>query len=82
MREFSEQRGGTLQEVFCNCCGKKLNVTNGILTEGCISVEAPFGYFSRRDGQVHKFDLCEDCYDKWTAAFRIPVEIKEKTELL
>ncbi|MBO5093466.1 MAG: hypothetical protein J6C33_03795 [Lachnospiraceae bacterium] len=82
MRKFSEQGGGELREAYCNCCGRKLNVRNGILEEGCVGIETPFGYFSRRDGQVHRFDLCEDCYDKWTAAFRIPVEIEEKTELL
>lgn len=82
MREFSGQDSRTLAKVFCNCCGKELSVRNGIIEEGCISTEVQFGFFSRRDGLVHRFDLCEDCYDRLTAEFRIPIEVEEKTELL
>ena len=59
-----------------------LSVKNGILEEECIRAETPFGFFSRKDGQIHRFDLCEDCYDRLTKAFRIPIEIEERTEVL
>ena len=39
-------------------------------------------YFSEKDGQVHHFDLCEDCYDEWISGFRLPVETEEQIELL
>lgn len=82
MRKFSEQESRKLTEVRCNCCGRKITVTNGIVREGCIRVEAPFGFFSQKDGQTHCFDLCEACYDKITADFQIPAEIREETEFL
>ncbi len=82
MRKFSERESGRLTEVRCNCCGRALSVKNGILEEECIRAETPFGFFSRKDGQIHRFDLCEDCYDRLTKAFRIPIEIEERTEVL
>ena len=39
-------------------------------------------YHDKKDGQVHRFELCEACYDKIIAGFQIPVEIEEETELL
>ena len=43
---------------------------------------ADFGYFSKKDGLRHTWDLCEDCYDKLTQTFLIPIEETEKNELL
>lgn len=80
MRKYSETN--TLLEASCNCCKKKLEVQNGIITEGVFSVEYAFGYFSSKDEEIHKFDLCETCYDKWIKTFVIPVEIADNTELL
>ena len=80
MRKYSEINH--LEHATCNCCKKVLNVQNGIITEGVFSVEYAFGYFSRKDEEIHKFDLCEMCYDKWIKTFGIPVEIADNTELL
>ncbi len=82
MRKFSKQGSRELTEVRCNCCGRRLTVEHGIIKEGCAAVELPFGFFSDKGGQVHDFDLCEDCYDIIISGFEIPVEIKEKTEFL
>ena len=54
----------------------------GYLREGCYEGQQIFGYFSRKDGLRHKFDLCEECYDKWIGGFIIPVEEEEISELL
>lgn len=82
MRKFSGEGSRCLTEVLCNCCGRKIRIKNGIPEEECIRMEIPFGYFSKKDGQTQRFDLCEDCYDNMTANFRIPVEIEEATELI
>lgn len=82
MRKYLEEKGTEPVGVICNGCGKELLVENGIVKEGCFHVDAVFGYFSKKDGQIHSFDLCEDCYDKMTAQFTIPVEEKEAKELL
>lgn len=80
MRRYGEKK--ELTEVICNCCRKNLEVKNGIVVEGVFGVQYAFGYFSNKDKDVHKFDLCEKCYDEWIKTFQIPVEIADNTELL
>ena len=82
MRKYQDVQDKKLIQVVCNKCGKILKVEGGCLKEGCVSVTAPFGYFSHKDGTVHHLDLCENCYEEMIAQFAIPVEEDEKTELL
>ena len=70
------------EKVVCNQCKKELKNQNGVLKEGCLSVDQVFGYFSRKDGIRHRFDLCEDCYDKLVQSFVLPVEETPENELL
>ena len=80
MRKYDEKH--TLLEATCNCCKKSLKIQNGIITEGVFSVEYAFGYFSAKDEEIHKFDLCEACYDEWIKGFQIAPDIVNNTELL
>ena len=73
---------GQLKRMICNACGKKLAVEQGIVLEGVINVDHTGYYFSENDGQTDHFDLCEECYDQMTAAFKIAVETEEQTEYL
>ena len=82
MRIYMDDNKKELISVICNRCKKELKVEKGILTEGCFCAEPRFGYFSKKDGIKHYFDLCEECYDKMTAGFAIPVEAEEVNELL
>lgn len=41
-----------------------------------LSVEKRWGYFSEKDNEVHRFDLCESCYDEIVGTFQIPIEIE------
>lgn len=82
MRKYLDKKEKELCSVICNGCGKELLVEKGMLKEGCFQVNTVFGYFSKKDGQIHSFDLCEECYDDMTSKFRIPVEQKEAMELL
>lgn len=34
-----------------------------------------WSYGSPKDGETHKFDLCEPCYDDLVKSFKIPVSI-------
>ena len=69
-----------LLELKCNKCGKNIIVKNGIVQEGVFSIDYNWGYFSRRDGEIDSFDLCEECYNKITKEYVIPVEITENNE--
>ena len=77
-----KEENGKLTQVRCNGCGRELKLEKEIIREGYFSADVRFGYFSRKDGTRHKFDLCEDCYDKWIQTFTIPVEEVPETEFL
>lgn len=70
------------KNVICNKCGRELAGSPELLKEGVCSVEVNWGYFSRKDGENHQFNLCEDCYDELVKSFRIPIRIRERTELV
>lgn len=73
---------GKLKQVRCNGCGRELKAEKEIIREGYFTADVRFGYFSRKDGTRHTFDLCEDCYDRWIDTFAIPVEELPETEFL
>ena len=80
MRKYNRNTN-ELETAVCNCCGKQLLIEKGILKEGICSVDVTWGYFSRKDTSIHHFDLCEDCYDRMTGQFVIPVIEEEETEV-
>lgn len=82
MRVYLDEKEIELVAVICNRCKKELLVENGILKEECIHVEHDFGFFGGKDGESHKFDLCESCYEEWINDFAIPIETWERGELL
>lgn len=79
MRKYAEN--GQLEKVWCNMCGKKMVVKEGILREGAARFDLAWDYFSEKDGEVHHFDLCEACYDELTEQFHFPADVEEQTEL-
>lgn len=76
MRQYKMQETKETEKIICNKCGKEIVVKNGVAEADALSVEKRWGYFSNKDNEVHVFDLCEECYDKWIATFLIPVEEK------
>lgn len=76
MRQYKIQETKEVEKMICNKCGKEVLVKNGVPQADMLSVEKRWGYFSEKDNEVHEFDLCEECYDKWIQTFLIPVEQK------
>lgn len=81
MKRAVNNKSGDMQ-IYCNSCGKKLKVENGILKEDAFEATKEWGYFSNWDTQIHHFNLCEECYRKITSNFQIPVEVRKKLEVL
>lgn len=79
---MKKYENGKLIKVVCNQCGREIKIENGCLKKEILSVETTWGYFSDKDGENHRFDLCEECYDLLVGGFRIPAEISQRTELL
>lgn len=71
-----------LSQVVCNACGKKIPVKNEVMKEDVLHVEKQWGYFSGQDGEIQKFDICEECYKKIAEQFLIPVEKEDAKELI
>ncbi len=82
MREYKNKETRILDRIICNGCGKIIAVKRGIPMEGVFSACQVWEYMSDKDGETDRFDLCEECYDKITEQFRIPVARTEQTELL
>jgi len=76
MRQYKMQEKKEVDKIICNKCGKEILVENGVAEADVLSVQKRWGYFSNKDNEVHEFDLCEECYDKWVASFAIPIEQK------
>ncbi len=68
--------------IYCNSCGKELKCENGILKEDAFEATKEWGYFSDWDTQIHRFNLCEKCYKEIISKFQIPVEVREKLEVM
>lgn len=73
MRQYHAELKETkeMSRIICNKCGKEIPVVGGVPAEDTLEVEKRWGYFSRKDNQVDRFDLCEDCYDELVKSFRI-----------
>lgn len=69
-------------EVYCNACGRKLKMKNGLLLEDAFEVRKDWGYFSGKDLESHRFTLCEACYDEIIQKFKIPITKKQTREAL
>lgn len=73
MRQYNTELKETkeMSRIICNKCGKEIPVIGGVPSEDTLEVEKRWGYFSKKDNQVDRFDLCEDCYDELVESFRI-----------
>ena len=68
-------------KLICNGCGRNLKVENGFLREDVFEGKKQWGYFSRRDKEIHSFLLCEACYEKMIQEFKVAPVVTEATEL-
>ena len=68
--------------IVCNSCGKAVEIKDGLLKEEFCEIIKEWGYFSKKDMEVHKFNLCEECYDKIVEGFEVPIVIEDKSEAL
>ncbi|MEG1140767.1 MAG: ribosomal protein S18-alanine N-acetyltransferase [Lachnospiraceae bacterium] len=70
------------EKIRCQCCGKMARFENGLMKDDFLHIEKEWGYFSKKDGTHHEFNVCEECYDKWVAEFVQSPENEESLELL
>jgi len=80
MRRYKSN--GDLNSVVCNYCGKKMIVEEGILREGVMTINHTWDFFSEKDGEIHHWDLCEECYDSVINQFVIDIDVEEQVEFV
>lgn len=76
MRQYKEQvkEVKEIEKIICNKCGREIQVLGGVPQEDVLEVTKRWGYFSDKDNQVDRFDLCERCYDELVRSFKIQIE--------
>ncbi|MGN0299112.1 MAG: hypothetical protein ACI4C1_08045 [Lachnospiraceae bacterium] len=79
MKLYNEKK--ELMRIVCNCCGAEYNASHNFVKADFLSVRKTWGYFSSKDGLTQEFDLCEDCFEKITQSWKIPVQEWEETEI-
>lgn len=82
MRKYEQNGSNNVTEAMCNMCGRSIKIQNGMITDGVLSIDYKWGYFSDFDGQTHSFDICQDCYKKLEKKLIIPIEKTDTNELL
>ena len=80
MRVYDEKR--KLKKIICNSCGCEAEASNEIVKKDFLSVRKDWGYFSERDGETDRWDLCETCYQRIVSEFKIKVQVSDTTELM
>lgn len=80
MRIFDKEH--KLIKIVCNQCGQSEDVAGGLLKKDFFCAKKEWGYFSCKDMEQHRFDLCEQCYDRLVGGFKVPVEAERKSEVL
>lgn len=63
------------ENIFCNKCGVQI-------AGDCLRVNKEWGYFSNKDTEIHKFALCEKCYDEMVTTFVTPPIQELKKEVM
>ena len=68
--------------MICNACGREIIIKNNLLNEDVFEAVKEWGFFSKKDLEIHKFNLCEKCYNRITGEFAVPVSVQYKNEVL
>jgi len=64
----------TVADIVCNKCGNSMFDAGFVV--GC-NISTTFTYGSNKDGTMHYFHICDDCYDEFTNTFVHKPEYKE-----
>lgn len=59
-----------VERVICNCCGQDIKKDRFGQLEDYVTIKKNWGYNSAFDGQVHDYDICNECYRDWINKFK------------
>lgn len=65
MKKYKKVLKNEISDVICDVCSRSCLKSPGVpYSSEFASLNAEWGYWSRKDGQNASLDLCEDCFDK------------------
>ena len=70
MRKYEEKKENQVVEVYCNCCGKKLNVKDGVIMEGSACDGFLGIFFQRKMGNIITLTCVKVAMTNGLQAFR------------
>ena len=62
MKTYKEKTVKVLDQIMCDACGK--NCTDDYGNHENATLEAAWGYTSKRDGERFDIHLCNNCFDE------------------
>lgn len=72
----------SMRQIYCNRCGKEIEIKNEIAQEDYIFIRKEWGYFSKKDGKTQEFLMCENCIKKLEEDFVIPSRWEDTIEMV
>lgn len=80
MRNYKKIQTEKIQsQRLCAINVKEITIKMEYRRKRCLQLKK-MGIFSHKDGELHRFDICEECYDTWIASFQIPVYGEQELE--
>lgn len=69
--EMQMRETEVISSVYCNVCGKEIRADDRGYYPDFVHIDKTWNYFSNKDGEVQKIDICEECWDRFTASFKL-----------
>lgn len=54
----------TVDQIYCDCCGKDCTITEPVDEHEYAEISATWGYFSDQDGKHFDIQICETCFNE------------------
>ena len=67
MRKYKKAIKKILKDIVCDICGKSCSdpvCAQDVAMAEFATLEAMWGYCSKKDGESYKCEMCESCFDK------------------
>lgn len=68
-----------VKHIVCNKCGENIKINEYM---DFLSIVKNWEYNSNYDNEIHRFDICQDCYKKFISNFEIEPKITKRKNIL
>lgn len=68
-----KDKTGNVEKIICNKCGQEIKKVRYF--SDWLEINKRWGYDSNYDNCIHKFDICQSCYEKFISEFSIQITV-------